>query len=196
MNMLFNRKAIIEKLSTLIDEKRFIHSLNVEDCAIELAHRLCVDETKASIAALLHDCAKNMDIEAAERLGYELNIFQNDKWLYRQPALWHAQLGVYIAKTEFNVFDQEILSAIECHTTGKAGMTKLDKIIYLADYIEPNRSFSHVGKIRANLKIDFNKALLEAYDNTIYYLTRRKRFIHPRTIIARNEAVENYYKQN
>jgi predicted HD superfamily hydrolase involved in NAD metabolism len=182
------RKVVLERLSGRLSEARVAHSLGVEACAVEMAVRFGADRGKASVAGLVHDCAKELTPRQAEELGVETGIFE-DKWMKAEPKLWHAPLGAVIAKRDYGVTDPEVLGAIACHTTGKPGMTVLDKIIYLADFIEPERVFYGVEELRACARRDLDVALILAFDSTIRYLLYNSRTIHPQTILARNEAI-------
>lgn len=184
----WDRDALCAKLSARLSARRFKHSLGVEACAEELAKSIGADREKASVAGLLHDCAKELPGEQARELGQRLGIFE-DTWLLAEPVLWHAPLGAHVAAETYGVTDDEILSAIACHTTGKPGMGPLDKIIYLADYIEPSRSFPGIDALRARAREDIDAAMVAAFDNTIYYLVKKGRVLHPLTILARNEIL-------
>ena len=157
-----------------LNEERYIHTLGCADCAKELAEKFGLNPQKAYEAGLLHDCAKcfsneklleiikaNLEIEEAE--------MQNYKTL-------HAPVSAYIAEKEFGVSDKEILSAIRWHTLGKLEMTDFEKIVFIADKIEPNtRDKEYSEKIRTLLNEDngLNKALLKCYKETIKSLVKR-----------------------
>jgi len=182
------REALLERLTGGLSKARIAHSLGVETCAVELAGRFGADREKASVAGLVHDCAKELTPRQAKELGYQTGIF-DDAWMLAEPKLWHAPLGAVIARRDYGVTDPEVLEAIACHTTGKPGMTVLDKIIYLADFIEPGRDFHGAEALRACAARDLDEALIMAFDSTIRYLLFNGRTIHPRTVLARNEAI-------
>ena len=175
-------------LKTHLDEERYIHSLGVRDCAAMLADRYGADIEKAKLVGLLHDCAKSLPkddmIQKIREAGYPLEqeIFQNE-------ALMHSIAGAVVARQVFGVEDPEILSAIECHTTGKGGMSLLDKIIYLADLIEPNRTFPGVDELRAAAMEDLNKAVLMGLRYGIERVLSTNRYLHPKTIEAWNDML-------
>jgi predicted HD superfamily hydrolase involved in NAD metabolism len=164
------KKWLKENLS----EERYFHTLGTAACAQELAIKYALDGEKAYLAGLLHDCAKcfsneklldiinkNLDVEPAE--------MQNYKTL-------HAPVSAYIAQKEFNITDNEILSAIRWHTLGKLEMSDFEKIVFLADKIEPNtRDKEYCKKVRCLLKEDngLNKAILKCYKETIKSLVKR-----------------------
>ncbi len=157
-----------------LSEERYIHTLGTADCAKELAKKYSLDEEKAYLAGLLHDCAKCFSNEKLleiikENLEVEESEMQNYKTL-------HAPVSAYIAEKEFNITDKEILSAIRWHTLGKLDMSDFEKIIFIADKIEPNtRDKEYSDKIRTLLDEEngLNKALLKCYKETIKSLVKR-----------------------
>lgn len=181
-----NLNNIKQKLSEMLPEKRMIHSLNVADCAVKLCEIYGCDKDKAYIAGILHDCAKYLDKEQVNYYVNKYNIVL-DEFEKDSLALSHSIIGSYIAENEFNIYDKEIINAIRYHTTGKENMTLLEKIIYIADLIEVNRSFPYVDTLR---ELVYNKnldeALLLSFDNTIKFIIDSKQIIHPRTVNARN----------
>ncbi len=171
-----------KKLKKNLSEKKYLHSIAVEAVAVKLAKQYGVDAEKASIAALLHDCAKGMNKKRQNELTkmHSICITQAEK---DSPDLLHAKLGPIIAKEVYGVIDEEILSAIECHTTGKPNMTNLDKIIYIADYIEPNRTaFPRIEFIRQLATVSLDDTLLEILKDTLEFLERKKSAIDSRTL--------------
>jgi len=183
-----------EKLRALMDEERYVHSMGVRDCAVMLAERYGADVAKARLAGLLHDCAKGLSkqemISRAVEAGVELGPEE-----FRSEALLHGAVGAVVARQVFGVQDPEILSAIECHTTGKRNMALLDKIIYLADYIEPNRDFPEVEDLRRAAMEDLDKAVLMALRRTIKHVLDTDRFLHPRTVEAWNDMLKRFKSQ-
>lgn len=165
---------ILEWLKNNLNEKRYIHTLGTADCAKELAKQFKLNQDKAYLAGLLHDCAKcfpneklldiihkYLDVEECEMLNYKT---------------LHAPVSAYIAETEFKITDKEILSAIRWHTLGKLDMTDFEKIVFIADKIEPNtRDEEYSAKIRDLLSEEngLNKALLKCYKETIKSLVKR-----------------------
>ena len=165
---------ILKWLKDNLNEKRYIHTLGTADCAKELAKQFGLNEDKAYLAGLLHDCAKcfpneelldiihkHLDVEECEMLNYKT---------------LHAPVSAYIAETEFGITDKEILSAIRWHTLGKLDMSDFEKIVFIADKIEPNtRDKEYSGKIRELLAQEngLNKALLKCYKETIKSLVKR-----------------------
>ena len=176
-------------LKAYLDEKRYIHTLGVRDSAVMLADRYGADVDKARLAGLLHDCAKSLSKDnmvcKIREAGYALEheIFQSE-------ALMHGIAGAVIARQVFGIEDPEILSAVECHTTGKRGMSLLDKIIYLADLIEPNRNYPGVDELRDAAVEDLDKAVLMGLKFGIEHVLVTNRYLHPRTIEAWNDMLK------
>ena len=159
--------------------KRVRHVLGVEEEAIRLAEKYGEDVEKARVAALLHDCTKKLDLEEhlalCARYGVELDEMERG-----EEKLLHAKTGAAIARHVFGA-DEEICEAICWHTTGKAEMTRLEKIVYLADYIEPNRNFEGVDELRRATYENLDKGLAMGLHMSIEDLTARGRPIHRNT---------------
>lgn len=176
---------IVTKLKKQLSPKRFKHSQGVEETAVILAKRFAGDPVKAKLAGILHDCAKevpkNILLQTAEASGIVLSDIER-----LEPVLVHAKLGAKMAQSEYGVTDAEILQAIALHTTGGPVMTLLDKIIYLADFIETGRDFPGVEELRLLAETDLDLAVLAACDQTIQFLLKERGLLHPATIEGRN----------
>ena len=142
-----SREALLAKMETVMPEKRLRHCLGVEKAARELAERFGLDVEKAGLAGLLHDYAKKVSDEEFLALidKYKLNPDLKN-W---GNNVWHGMVGIYKIQEDLGVKDAEILRAIEIHTVGSSTMSELDKVVYVADYIEHNRDFPGVDKARA-----------------------------------------------
>lgn len=183
---MWTEEQMIEYLKDNLKESRFNHSIGVRDTAIKLAKIYGEDEEKAKIAGLIHDCAKYINndnmLNISKKYGH--NITEVEK---NTPSILHGCVGAYIAENIMGITDKYILDAIIYHTTGRKNMTLLDKIIYLADYIEPLRNFPGVDNVR---NIAYNKGLDEAimisFNNTIKYVIERNQLLHNKTVEARN----------
>ncbi|MDD3839067.1 MAG: bis(5'-nucleosyl)-tetraphosphatase (symmetrical) YqeK [Clostridia bacterium] len=181
---------IKERLKGYLDDKRYVHSLNVANTAVELA-KLCQQQPiKFEIAGLLHDCAKcftrNKSLYYVNKYKLEL-----DSITMNLSALNHGPIGAVVAKHEFDIKDNDILNAIYYHTTGRENMSTLMKITYLADFIEPAREYPGVEQLRKiAFSGDLNGAVLKAFDNTIIYVVHNQKPLHPRTVYARNYLLE------
>lgn len=176
-NNIYRKKlGLKEQLATLLTPERYTHSLGVMETAGALAKIHGADIEKAKIAGLLHDNAKNLDniYERCRDLEVELDEFE-----LKCPPLVHAKLGAETAKYEFYVTDPEILDAIRWHTTGKAGMSVLEKIIFVADLTEPGRSFPDVKFLRELSQKNLDLAVLECVKSTVAVNKERKNPIHP-----------------
>ncbi|MDU5807149.1 MAG: bis(5'-nucleosyl)-tetraphosphatase (symmetrical) YqeK [Peptoniphilus harei] len=187
--MTYNLKKYEKEIRDRIGEKRFLHTLRVRDTAIELAKIHGVDQEKAEVAGFLHDCAKIRDheelIKAAKKSGLLLT-----KEMHKAPQIIHSYLGALYAREFYGIEDENILNAITYHTTGRANMSDLEKIIFLADYIEPMRNFDGVEKARQLAKKDLDEAMYFALNNTLNFLVKHDTYIVPTTVTARN-----YYKE-
>ncbi len=180
-----------------MSEKRYNHSLGCADTAKKLAEIFKLDTDKAYITGLIHDCAKNMDndnlikiIREDIKIGYLESELKN-------PKTFHAIVGAYLVQKEFEIDDKEIISAVRNHTIGAPDMTLFDKIIFLADKIEPNSRDEKYTKKLWKI-IDENKgiigldlALLKCFMETIKSLIKRKLYICPTTIHVYNKLIEN-----
>ena len=167
-----------------LKHKRIPHVLGTEQEAIRLAERYGADVEKARVAALLHDCTKKLDMPAQLALCGQYGIAL-DELEQKALKLLHSKTGAAIARDVFGV-DDEIYSAIWYHTTGHADMTKLEKIIYLADYIEPSRDFPGVDTLRKVCYEDLDKGLLLGLEMTIEEMTAMGNPVHRATVEARD----------
>ena len=167
-----------------LKHKRIPHVLGTEQEAIRLAERYGADVEKARVAALLHDCTKKLDMPAQLALCGQYGIAL-DELEQRALKLLHSKTGAAIARDVFGV-DDEVYSAIWYHTTGHANMTKLEKIIYLADYIEPSRDFPGVDTLRKVCYEDLDKGLLLGLEMTIEEMTAMGNPVHRATLEARD----------
>lgn len=175
-------------LKQSLKPNRYIHSINTMKVAISLAERYGENTDNAAVAGLLHDCAKNLKddetIKYCQANGIELNEIEQ-----KQIFLMHGAVGAIIAKEKYRVEDEIILNAIRYHTTGYVKMDMMDKIIFLADYIEPGRTHCEVDSARSWAYEDIDKALICAFDSVIKYVINQNGLIHPFTIEARNSIL-------
>ena len=172
-----------------IGQKRFEHSLRVMETAIKLAKNYDIDLEKVKLAAYYHDCGKIREddklILECEKYGLKLS-----KDMEKSHAIIHGFLGAEIAKKNYGIEDEEILDAIRYHTTLRANPTLLEKIVYIADYIEPDRNFEEVNKARELAEFDIDRAILYSLDNTIKFLIDKCEYIAIDTILAWNSIWE------
>ncbi len=174
------RKQLQEKLTPM----RYEHTLSVSYTCIALAMRYGYDMQKAELAGLMHDCAKHFSdselIAKCEKHGVALTEAE-----IQAPAVIHAKYGAWIAEHRYGIQDREILDAICCHTTGKPDMTMLDKILYIADYIEPRRDKAdNLERMRWLAFRDLDQTMFEILDGTLQYLKRKGSAVDPMTLEA------------
>lgn len=184
--------AMIEEydrlLQTRVNKKRYIHSKNVAKKAVELAEKFGCDKRRAYLAGLLHDICKNETNENNLKLVQEFGIMVDDISL-REQKLWHAIAGAAYIQYVLQLDDYDIINAVRYHTTGRAGASTLEKIIYLADFISDERDFDGVDKIRKSVDGGLDNAMYTATRFTIEDLAAAGRPIHPDSVAAYNEAV-------
>jgi predicted HD superfamily hydrolase involved in NAD metabolism len=168
------------------------HTKAVVEVAVNIAKRYEVDITKVKIAGLLHDYARNLNDKELIKI-VENNNIEIDYWEKDLPNLLHSPVGAFLAKKEFKIEDKEILNAIRYHTIGRPEMSLVEKIIFVADIIEPNRDFHGVNLIREKVEVDIDKAVILACDFTIEYNIKRRRIIHPNTLLTRNSLLKGEY---
>lgn len=180
--------TILKKLKNVLDPNRFNHSVNVMEMAESLAKYYGADINKARLAGILHDCGKNYKGDDArdyvKNMGYE-----PDEIEMLQPKLLHGIIGENLAKEIYGVTDEEILGAIRWHTTGKAGMNLLEKIIYIADYIEPLRSFEGIENMRKVAFEDLDKCIVYCSESTIDFILKKGVLLHQNTVETRNYSL-------
>jgi len=164
-----------------LDERDWQHSLQVSKVAAELAGRFGADTEKAEIAGLLHDYARGIRKGELADVAANLGIEVDD--VSRQfPYLLHAEVGAKLAASELGIDDEDVLAAIANHTVGRPHMSRLEKIVYLADMIEPDRTFSGVDELRALATRDLDAAFRLGYAQSLAHLVEAGKLIHPRTV--------------
>ena len=163
---------------------RYEHSLSVSFTCMALAMRYGTDLNQAEIAGLLHDCGKRYsdDIILKKCLKHGIPVTPQEE---EALSTLHAKYGEWLAKNRYQIQDPEILSAIACHTTGKAGMSTLDKILFIADYIEPRRfKAENLPQMRALAFQDLDRTMYEILKSTLAYLKQKGGVIDPATVEA------------
>ncbi|MCR4617125.1 MAG: bis(5'-nucleosyl)-tetraphosphatase (symmetrical) YqeK [Lachnospiraceae bacterium] len=174
-------KKITKLLEKELESKRFEHTKGVEYTAASLAIVYDVPIEKALYAGLLHDCAKGIpgdeQIKLCEKYDLPVSDVERDN-----PGLLHAKLGAYLAKTVYEVDDEEVLNAIKWHTTGRPAMTMLEKIVFIADYIEPNRKMlDNMYEVRKLAFTDIDAAIKRVLGDTLKYLGEGTKAVDPMT---------------
>ena len=182
------RQVALNLVKSQLTEHRYLHTLGVMETAISLAEKYGADSKKAEIAAIFHDYAKfrpkdeMKEIITSQGMPQDLLLFNSE--------LWHAPVGAYLVEKEAGVTDSEVLDAIRYHTSGRTCMTLLEKVIYLADYIEPGRHFPGVDEVRELAKEHLDKALVKAIQNTILFLMKKNQTIYPETFYTYNDLIQ------
>ena len=175
-----------ETLKTMLKPERYQHSLGVADSAMKLAQTYQYPKvTDAYLVGLLHDCAKNIPKDEQIKICLE-NGVTPDKIEQITNGLIHAKTGAVLAKTIFHVTDEALLNAIRYHCTGRANMSLLEKIVYLADMIEPSRHFDNLAALRKRAFENLDEALILQMNITISFNLTKNSILHPDTINARN----------
>lgn len=188
--MRFSIEDIQNKLRKNLKGSRFIHTLGVEYTSVCLAMKYEEDLEKAELAGLLHDCAKELPekkmIKICRNHGEKIS-----KMEFEQPFLLHGKAGACIAKDKFGIEDDVILNAIRYHTTGRPAMTLLEKIVFVADYIEPNRKKAdRLPELRRLAFENLDETVLQILEQTLDYLEKTGKQIDRHTMITRD-----YYKK-
>lgn len=179
--------SIKNDLKKRLSTKRYLHTIGVVEVAIKLAKKNDVNIEKTIIAALLHDYAKPLSqkvlLNYAQKLNGEIDSIE-----IKIPAILHAPVGAFLVKQKYDIINKDILEAIRYHTIGKPDMGKLALIIFVADFIEPNRSFPGVEKLRdISDNYSLAKLIIAVCDQSIKYNITQKKIIHPNTLLLRNE---------
>ena len=175
-------------LNENLKDTRYIHTLGVVSVAKKLANLNGISEEKAELAALCHDIAKNINKDEMMKIFEENNILLTDDEM-ATPQLWHSILAPVIATKKLGIEDEEVLSAMRWHTTGKENMSELEKIIYIADMIEPSRTFEGVEEIRKLTLENLDKGVLFGINHTVEYLLKSGSLIDINTVKARNSLI-------
>ncbi len=174
-------KKIRKAMEKTLDSKRYEHTLGVAYTAAALAMRYDESVKNAQIAGLLHDCAKCMSDEKRLSICKKHNIGINEIER-RNPFLLHAKVGSFLAMDEYHVTDPDIVNAILNHTTGRPGMSTLEKIIFIADYIEPGRKQAPILKeVRKLAFTDLDETMVRILGSTLDYLQEGGGEIDPMT---------------
>ena len=185
-----SRVELIKTLEQELSYKRFIHTLSVAGTASSLAMCYGADLEKAETAGLLHDCAKCMDVRKMQRVcekaGLPVSTFEADS-----GSLLHSKAGSVLAAEKYGITDPDMINAIRYHTTGRPGMSLLEKIIFVADYIEPGRfTAKNLPLVRRLAFSDIDEALMKILYDTLVYLNSTGLVVDPMT-----QKTYDYYKQ-
>lgn len=178
-------------IKPLMSEYRYTHSVNVSKEAVKLAKRYGADEEKAAVAGILHDITKEMPKEEQLQIILDSGIILDDIQK-NAPKLWHGLSGSLYIKKYIGIDDEDILNAICYHTTGRAGMSVLEKIIFVADFTSEERTYKGVATMRKKSKKSLEDAMLYGFKFTFSDLSSRELAIHPDELSCYNEIVLNH----
>lgn len=179
---------IRELVKAQLSKERFEHTLRVTDTAMELANYFGANLVDVKVAALLHDYAK--DLDAKQLKSYIEQYELPEDLLEYDTELWHGPVAAKIAFDQFAINNDHIRNAIYYHTTGRAGMSLVELIVFVADYIEPARNFPGVDDVREVASEDIVLAAQMAVKNTIVFLMNKNVTIHPHTFLAYNDLTK------
>lgn len=183
---LISQAAAHAWVKSRVRPKRLEHIERVAATAVRLAERWGADRKAVELAALLHDCARDLPLDTLRSIvdshGIPVSPLEREV-----PVLLHAPVGAHLAEHELGVQQRDVLLAIRHHTLGRPSMSLLERLVFLADYIEPGRDFPGVEEVRVVATTDLNEALRRTFDQMILFSVARRRLLHPETIVARNE---------
>jgi predicted HD superfamily hydrolase involved in NAD metabolism len=179
-----NELKIKQMVEDVLSPRRFKHVCGVVETADLLAKRFGADPEKARIAAWAHDYAREWAVDRWYEVARERQI---DPAFMEVPELMHGPIVATMLPELFGVDDEDVVNAVRYHTSGRAGMSLLEKVVCLADYLEPGREFPGVDELRAKAETDIDDALASAFDGTIRHLLDRHKPIFPLTVVARND---------
>lgn len=181
-------KEYDELLRSKLDDYRYVHSLGVAKSARELAKLYGADEEKAYFSGLLHDVMKNATPDEQLQIITKADIMLSPCEM-RNDKLWHAIAGAAFLKTELNIEDEEIIGAVRWHTTGKAGMSTLEKVVYLADFISEDRTYPDVDEVRRLAVIGLERAIVYTQKYCITKLLKENMIIDPSSVECYNDLI-------
>ena len=186
---------IQNELKKVLSVKRYQHILGVKNTIIKLAIRYGVCLKKAILAAILHDCAKDLPNDVLLKMASDFGILIGEIE-EKQPSLLHGPVGAMLAFHNFGVHDPNILDAIHMHTLGDTNMSNLAKILFIADHIEPNRGFPGVKRLRRIVFGDLDRALLYIFDSKIKQVEDSNKILHPATVKGKEQLLAKQKKIN
>lgn len=181
-----DKNIIIEYIERNLAEKRRIHTYAVLEVVKALAKRYGEDIEKAETAALFHDIFRGVSEHALNAYVRQLEL---DQTYLNNSNLAHSKIAAFIMERDYGIHDQDIINAVSYHTTGRENMSLLEKIVYLADAIEPNREYPGVGELRILAYKDINKACLMSLNKTIEYINNRGLHLDQDTVKARDYLI-------
>ena len=190
-----DKYEIEEEIKKSMTQERFQHSLRVRDTALRLAEIYGCKREEAVLASLLHDVARDIPVEMIQKLLSENDDCEKDIDIDSDNyLLLHAKAGKIIAKQKFGIKDEDVLRSIELHTTGGVSMTLLNKVVFVADFIEPERKFNGVKKARELSFLSLEETVLYIYKFLLKRLLKKELFICQNTFLGYNEIIQNKRK--
>jgi predicted HD superfamily hydrolase involved in NAD metabolism len=177
-----------QAIKAILPEKRYVHSVGVSETAGKLAEKYGADERKARLAGMLHDIVKYFSDDELKAMILSKPGTWSDCLEY-SDKLWHAPAGAIYVEETYGIVDLDVLNPMIYHTTGRKQMTLLEKIIFLADYIEPGRDFPGVDEVREAAEQDLDTAVLLELQKTITHLLSKQQSVYPKTFEAYNGLV-------
>ncbi len=187
--MLYDTSEMKKYLKANLSQKRYTHSLNVAEECKKLAIKYGEDPDKSYFAGLLHDICKEIPDEQQKKLVTESHFSVSREELDTK-SLWHAIAGAYFIKIHFGIEDIDILNSIRFHTVGRAGMTRLEEIVYLGDLISADRDYKDVDKMRKIAYNNLNGAMLEAFEFSLKSVVKKGGYLPVCTVEG-----YNFYKR-
>ncbi len=188
-----SRQALVAQVQDRVTKARFEHILRVESTAVKMAKTMDVDPELASIAALLHDYAKDMD--KGDMLALAQKYWPQGHLERGNPSVWHGYAAAEIARQQLGVLDESILAAVSSHTIGCYEMDKLAKIIFVADYIEPGRDFKGVDQARKLAKKSIEQAMIYKMAESIQNVARKRQPIFEESVKIYNHWITQYKEE-
>lgn len=186
---MYDTEAYIKLIKERLSDYRFYHSMCVAESAVQLAKRYGADEEKARVAGILHDVmkeeSKKAQLAVIEKAGMKMTELEK-----KNKKVYHQMSGAAYVKEELGITDEEIINAIRYHTTGRRGMSLMEKIIYLADFISADRDYEDVDVMRRKVDEGMEEGMLYAFRYTIVDLVNQCKEIHPDTLDAYNWVIE------
>ncbi|MBM7541698.1 bis(5'-nucleosyl)-tetraphosphatase (symmetrical) YqeK [Amphibacillus cookii] len=189
-----DKSSALKAVKPHLTASRFAHTERVTETALILADRFEVDKGETVLAAIFHDYAKYRDLDEMAQIIRKHQL-PNDLLSYHHE-LWHGPVASILVETELNINNPAVKEAIYWHTTGHASMTKLEKIIYLADYIEPGRDFEGLDAVRKQAESNLNEACFMAVRNGMRFLLENERLIYPETLNMYNDLKRKLEESN
>lgn len=186
---MYDTEAYMKLIRERLSDYRFYHSVCVAESAVQLAKRFGADEEKARVAGILHDVmkeeSKKTQLAVIEKAGMKMTELEK-----KNKKVYHQMSGAAFVKEELGITDEEIINAIRYHTTGRRGMSLMEKIIYLADFISADRDYDDVDVMRSKVEEGMEEGMLYAFRYTIVDLVNQCKEIHPDTLDAYNWVIE------